>query len=112
MISSPFTLDRLLSLQQVAYDVPLHLSPNGRWLVASIQTLDRNTPSKVFHFGEDGVPTTMQGTRVLIVDPTTGETQNPFSQRTSWVGCTVVTGWPPACCLCQRRGHGLFRSMG
>lgn len=84
MISSPFTLDRLLSLQQVAYDVPLHLSPNGRWLVASIQTLDRNTPSKVFHFGEDGVPTTMQGTRVLIVDPTTGETQNPFSQRTSW----------------------------
>lgn len=86
MISSPFTIDHLLSLQRVAYDVPLHLSPNGRWLAISVQTSDRNTPRKVFHFGEDGVPTTMQRTRVLIVDTTTGETQTPFSQSTSWGG--------------------------
>ena len=66
--------------------MPLHVSPDGRRLAVSVQRLQRAAPmGEDQSFDESGVPREAAGSRVLVVDTTTGEVREPFpAGSTSW----------------------------
>lgn len=85
----PLTLDELLNIQRVTVRVPLHLSPDGRWLSVSAQRqLGANeVASDDDGFTPQGVPGEALGSRVLVVETATGEVTEPFPcGGTSWAG--------------------------
>jgi len=79
------TIEHLLDIQRPTDRVPLHLSKDGRWLALSVQSVRKETTSAVEHgFRADGVSQMMDGSRVLVVDTTTGEVVEPFLSSTCW----------------------------
>jgi dipeptidyl aminopeptidase/acylaminoacyl peptidase len=82
----PFTIDTLFRVQHVASRVPLDLSPDGAYLTLTVQThQQRNAVGNDRVFTAEGVPVELLGSRVLVVDTTTGEVVEPFrSSTTSW----------------------------
>ncbi|HEY3081972.1 MAG TPA: hypothetical protein VGM69_18940, partial [Chloroflexota bacterium] len=74
MPANALTVDHVLLLQQLTDRVPLHVSPDGRRLAVSVQRLQRAAPMGGDQsFDESGVPRGAAGSRVLVVDTTTGE---------------------------------------
>jgi dipeptidyl aminopeptidase/acylaminoacyl peptidase len=89
MPQNPFTVDHILNLQRVTCRVPLHLSPDGRWLTVSVQKQMGVTQVATDDdgFTLDGVPSEALGSRVLVVDTKSGEVVEPFPvSGTSWGG--------------------------
>jgi dipeptidyl aminopeptidase/acylaminoacyl peptidase len=71
--------------QVLADRVPFHLSPDGRWLAITLQERrpDRPEGERLRH--PDGVPPELVGSRVVLLETTTGQTQEPFPVKsTSW----------------------------
>jgi dipeptidyl aminopeptidase/acylaminoacyl peptidase len=84
MSQQPFTIDHLLQRQGLADRVPFHLSPDGRWLAITLQEGRVRTTGKT-PWTREGVPTDLDGSRIVLVDTATGATQEPFpSGSISW----------------------------
>ena len=88
MNQQALTVTQLRRLQEPAYDVPLHVSPDGAKLAVSVR---RDEPGAelpdVQGFTPSGLPDTAEGSRVLVVNTGTGTVEEPFSDaRTSWGG--------------------------
>ncbi len=81
-----FSIDDLLALQGPTVEVPPHLSPDGRRIAVSVQKLSRSEAVSPMHvYTPDRVPDAVVGSRVVIVDTTTGESHYPFpAGGTSW----------------------------
>ena len=82
------TVTQLRQLRKPTYRVPLHVSPDGASLAVSVT---RDEPSAEVPdaqgFTPSGLPDEAVGSRVLVVNTATGETEEPFSAaRTSWGG--------------------------
>src|SRR5205807_611700 len=59
--------------------VPFHLSPDGRWLAISIlEEPERKHPATQAHSTPEGVSTYIDGSRVVLVSTSTGETREPY----------------------------------
>ncbi|HIE29542.1 TPA: hypothetical protein EYP66_19910 [Candidatus Poribacteria bacterium] len=72
-------IEHLLNIQRPTDRTPLHLSPDGRRLALSVQGVRKDTAGVIKHgFQADGVSCMMPESRVLVVDTSTGETQEPF----------------------------------
>ena len=82
-----FTLDDFFHLHEPTCRVPLHLSIDGRLLSLTIRSGGRGALGPDQSFTPEGVPEEMVGSRVLVVDTTTGQVQYPFGlDATSWGG--------------------------
>jgi dipeptidyl aminopeptidase/acylaminoacyl peptidase len=81
-----FTVNLLLGLYQPTNRVPLHLSPDGRKLIISVQNSRRaNDLGGDLSYTATGIPKAMVGSRILVVDCVTGSVEEPFpSGCTSW----------------------------
>ncbi|MFQ6041951.1 MAG: S9 family peptidase [Candidatus Poribacteria bacterium] len=80
------TIEHLLNIQRLTDRAPLHLSPDGRWLALSVQGVRKDATGVIKHgFQADGVNWMMAGSRILVVDTSTGEAQEPFpAGSVSW----------------------------
>src|SRR5947207_16013741 len=84
-MKQPSALDDPLPPQTLADRVPFHLSSDGCWLALTVQERhpDRSMGERLR--SPDGVPPDLFGSRVVVVETTTGETQEPFpSGCISW----------------------------
>lgn len=83
-----FGLDERLALVEPAFRVPLHLSPDGSALLVTTCRRDRrDRTDPASGYGPGGVPGEMLGSRVLVVDTSTGAVDLPFGEAmTSWGG--------------------------
>ncbi|GHO61216.1 hypothetical protein KSC_001080 [Ktedonobacter sp. SOSP1-52] len=80
-----FTTDILFELSQPTTRVPLHLSPDGRYLLVSVQHQKRQSKSTGHKsYTDTGIPRPMVNSRVLLVDTTTGVVDEPFPEGASW----------------------------
>src|SRR5579884_1548977 len=81
-----FTIDTSFELTQATTRVPPHLSPDGGMLAMSIQPHKREPePGGNQSYTAHGVPKEMVGSRVLVIDTTTGDVEEPFPDAsTSW----------------------------
>ena len=70
MTKRPFILDDVLGVQRIACRVPMHLSPDGRWLAVSVQKQLGVTAKCYNGFTAAGVPDEALGSRVLLVQTT------------------------------------------
>ena len=82
------TVTQLRRLRKPTYRVPLHVSPDGSELAVSVM---RDTPGAEVPDAQGFTPSELPGeavgSRVLVVNTATGETEEPFSAaRTSWGG--------------------------
>lgn len=86
MAQRPFSVDDFLQLEEPTIRVPMHLSPDGRWLALSVQRKRREVGlGGQDGYRPDGVPAEAGSSRVLVVDTGTGATVEPFPQEsTSW----------------------------
>ncbi|MDE2993130.1 MAG: hypothetical protein OXU67_04535, partial [Chloroflexota bacterium] len=82
------TVTQLRRLQEPAYDVPLHISPDGAKLAVSVRCDEPDAElGDMQGFTPSGLPDTVEGSRVLVVNTATGAVEEPFSAaRTSWGG--------------------------
>jgi len=96
-----FTIDHLLSLHRVTDRVPLHLSPDGRWLTVSVRKGKKSPPGPLRSgFRADGVNLFAVGSDVLVINTQTGEVRRPFPQgSTSWGAQWAPDGDRLAACL-------------
>ena len=81
-----FTVDQFLGLLQPTARVPLHLSPDGQKLVVTRQQGKhaRNLGSDL-SYTATGIPKGAIGSRLFVVDTSTGIAEEPFpSSATSW----------------------------
>lgn len=63
----------------------MQLSPDGDWLALSVASRRQSRPTGHAPFTAEGVPVEMLGSRVLLVQTTTGEVRDPFPDaQTSW----------------------------
>src|SRR5205807_4474256 len=84
MDQQPFSGDPLPP-QGLADRVPFHLSPDGRWLALTVQERRYDRPTGERLRDPDGVPPDLVGSRVVLVETSTGETREPFPPgSTSW----------------------------
>ena len=88
MSQRTLTVTQLRQLRKPTYRVPLHVSPDGIRLTVSVM---RDEPGAEVPdaqgFTPSGLPDEAVGSRVLVVNTATGETEAPFSAaRTSWGG--------------------------
>jgi len=81
MKGRPFAIDDLLNLRRPTGMVPLHLSPDGRWLTLTVRPVYEDR-SRGPH---QPLNVEVRGSRVLVVDTSTGQSREPFARRaTSW----------------------------
>ncbi|NER01582.1 MAG: hypothetical protein F6K17_02505, partial [Okeania sp. SIO3C4] len=73
----PFTIDRLITLQRIPGRTPFHLSPDGKYLVITVESGERNSPSSTNN-GENNIPHNLAASLVKIIDTTTGSATTPF----------------------------------
>ena len=88
MSQRTLSVTQLRQLRNPTFRVPLHVSPDGTRLAVSVM---RDEPgaevSDAQGFTPSGLPGEAVGSRVLVVNTATGETEEPFSAaRTSWGG--------------------------
>src|ERR1051326_2424247 len=82
MKPKPFTIEDLLRVQRPTGLVPLHLSPDGRWLALSLRPVYDDASTRGPWLNEE-----VAGSHVLVVDTATGGTQRPFAAAaSSWGG--------------------------
>src|SRR4051812_3973929 len=82
MEKKPLSIDDLLNVQRPTGLVPLHLSPDGRWLTLSVRPTYQDAAQQGQWLNEEVI-----GSQVLIADTTTGEVTRPFPEAaSSWGG--------------------------
>ena len=73
---------RPVSVEDLAFEhplavVPLHISPDGRWITLSVESYQENAPDHV----EDWAIGIAKKSRVLVLDTRTGQSQYPFGKN-------------------------------
>lgn len=96
-----FTVDHLLSIRRVTDRVPLHLSPDARWLTVSVRDTRKPPPGPLESgFRAASVKLFAAGSRVLVIDTHTREVREPFPEgSTSWGAQWSPDGDRLAACL-------------
>ena len=86
MPKSVFDVDVLFSLRQPTVRVPMHISPDGSLLALSSQSKRRKLlAADREDAAQGGIPIEAIGSRVLVLDTSTGEALEPFAkEETSW----------------------------
>jgi dipeptidyl aminopeptidase/acylaminoacyl peptidase len=112
MSQQRFSLDHLLQQQGLADRVPLHLAPDGRRLAITLRDVRRSRPTGEGPWTPEGVPTDLDGSRIVIVDTATGVAQEPFpSGSISW-----APHWSPdgerLAGFVQHEGHACLAVWG
>jgi acetyl esterase/lipase len=81
-----FSVDELFSLWQLSDRVPFHLSPDGGILLICVQSSRRkNKPSFEQSYTDEGIPKTIEESRVLLIDTVSGSVIDPLpNECTSW----------------------------
>lgn len=82
-----FTAAHLLRIKYPTTRVPMHLSPDGRWLSLSLYNKELSGAAGALQAGNAAVPNEVMGSRVFLVNTDTGELQQPWPEaHTSWGG--------------------------